>query len=123
MKTTYEIDGKSWIKISDAARLLKTNAIGIRKLMGDGRLEWHQSRANSRTLVVDRNAVIAMVHAKPFTMPPVKPMKGDRLKMSDKVRRERGGLWTSQHLRLTLPPVVGNESEERKKVDPGSSPG
>ena len=57
MKTTYEIDGKSWIKISDAARLLKTNAIGVRKLMGKDVLEWHQSRANSPT------------------MPPMKPMK------------------------------------------------
>ena len=102
-KGRYEIDGKRWMKVGEAARLLKTNAVGIRTMMGDGRLDWRQTRANSRTFVVDESAVLAMVKAMPLT-PPKKPkIQDDRARMSDGGRRERGDAWTAHHLRLTLP--------------------
>ena len=75
MSKRYDIDGKRWMKVSDAARLLKTNAVGIRTMMGDGRLDWRQTRVNSRTFVVDERAVLAMVKAMPLT-PPKKPKFG-----------------------------------------------
>ena len=36
MSKVYEIDGRRWIKISEVGRLLKTNAVGIRAMRGDG---------------------------------------------------------------------------------------
>lgn len=48
----YTIEGKTWIGIARAAKLLRTNAMGIRKLMGEGKLECRQTRVNSRTFVV-----------------------------------------------------------------------
>src|SRR3546814_18187178 len=52
-KHRYEIEGRGWLIASRAAALLGTNAAGIRKLMGDGTLEWRQARTNSSVLVVD----------------------------------------------------------------------
>jgi hypothetical protein len=116
-----EIEGKRWMKVADAARLLKTNAVGIRAMMGDGRLDWRQTRANSRTFVVDELAVLAMLKAKPLTVPPKPKIKDDRVSLGDGERRERGGLWIDHHLRLTVP--HDGDAARKKKADPGSSPG
>ena len=64
-KDRYEMEGRTWLPISRAAKLLGTNAQGIRKLMADSTLEWRQSRANSRTLVVDELAVMALRRDRP----------------------------------------------------------
>lgn len=48
----YTIEGKTWVSIARAAKLLRTNAVGIRKLMGEGKLDCRQTRLNSRTFVV-----------------------------------------------------------------------
>jgi hypothetical protein len=60
MKDRYEIDGRFWIPVGRAARLIGTNAAGLKKLMADGTLDWTQSRANSRILVVDEEAVLRL---------------------------------------------------------------
>ena len=46
--------------MSRAAVLLGTNALGIRKLMAEGVLEWRQTRVNSRTFVVREDQVLAL---------------------------------------------------------------
>lgn len=117
MSKVYEIDGRRWIKISEAARLLKTNAVGIRSMMGDGRLDWRQSRANSRMLVVDEIAVMTTLKAKPLTPPTQRKIKDDRIKLIDGERRERGGLWTDHHLRLTLPTTESLEANKACEPD------
>lgn len=91
--------------------------------MGDGRLDWRQSRANSRILVVDQEAVIAMVRAQPLTLPTSKQPKDNRPKMIDGGRPMRGGIRTDHHLRLTLPFPNSDNPAAKKKTDPGSSPG
>ena len=121
MNKRYDIEGRRWIKISEAARILKTNAVGIRKMMGDGRLDWRQTRANSRIFVVEESKVVELLKAMPMTVPKRPKIREDRTKLIDGGRRERGGLWIAHHLRLTLP---GDDEERREsKVDPGSGPG
>jgi hypothetical protein len=44
--------------------LLGTNAVGVRKLMAEGKLEWRQTRANSRTFVVRENQVLLLRNQK-----------------------------------------------------------
>lgn len=61
-KHRYEIEGRGWLIASRAAALLGTNAAGIRKLMGDGTLEWRQARTNSSVLVVDERQVFDLRH-------------------------------------------------------------
>src|SRR3546814_8693485 len=50
-KHRYEIEGRGWLIASRAAALLGTNAAGIRKLMGDGTLEWRQARRSEERRV------------------------------------------------------------------------
>lgn len=112
-KDRYSIDGRTWLSISHAAKLLGTNAQGVRKLMGEGKLDWRQTRANSRTFVVDEQAVIAlrkelpnkklMVSADPLASPP--PF--------EPIRRVRGFAWDAHHLRLTLPASEETKPKER----------
>jgi hypothetical protein len=92
-KDRYDIEGRAWLPISHAAKLLGTNAQGIRKLMGEGTLDWRQTRANSRTLVVDEHGVLALKASRPTVRlrrspdplaSPVKP---------NPTRAPRGGLW------------------------------
>lgn len=47
----YMKDGKAHYSVADAARLLRTNAQKVRELMGDGTLEWNQTRVNGRLIV------------------------------------------------------------------------
>ena len=56
----YEIDGKTWIGIARAAKLLRTNGLGVRRLMGEGRLECRQTRQNSRIFVVAYDDVMKL---------------------------------------------------------------
>ena len=58
----YEIDGTGWLIVGYAARLLGTSAAGVRKLMGDGTLDWRQVRPNSKILVVDERRVFDLRH-------------------------------------------------------------
>ena len=60
IKRRYTIDGQWWLPMSRAAVLLGTNSLGIRKLMAEGRLEWRQTRVNSRTFVVREDQVLAL---------------------------------------------------------------
>src|SRR3546814_16571173 len=64
-KHRYEIEGRGWLIASRAAALLGTNAAGIRKLMGDGTLEWRQARTNSSVLVVDERQVFDLRTERP----------------------------------------------------------
>jgi hypothetical protein len=59
-KHRYTIDGQSWLPISRAAVLLGTNALGVRKLMGEGALEWRQTRVNSLTFAVREDQVMSL---------------------------------------------------------------
>lgn len=52
-KRRYEIDGRSWVPLATAAKLIGTNAIGVRKLIEEGKLTARQSRAGSSILIVD----------------------------------------------------------------------
>jgi hypothetical protein len=63
-KLRYTIDGRQWLPVSRAAVLLGTNALGIRKLMAEGLLEWRQTRVNSLTFVVREDQVLALRSAK-----------------------------------------------------------
>jgi len=56
-KRRYEIDGKSWVPIGQAAKFIGTNASGIGKLIEAGKLTGRQSRAGSSILVVDLTQV------------------------------------------------------------------
>ena len=101
-KTRYEIEGQGWFTISRAAKLLGTNALGLRKLMGEGLLEWRQVRTDSKTFVVAEDAVMELRRQRPLAAPkrrepfPSKPP-------FEPQRRVRGGLWQQHHLRMTLP--------------------
>ena len=105
------IDGRRWISISRAAKLLGTNAQGVRKMMGDGRLDWHQPRANAR-LVVDEAMVnqLRLQRPRPRALRTPDPLASPPRAMPE--RRARGGLWIGHHLRMTLP---GPEEANRKK--------
>jgi hypothetical protein len=112
-KLSYEIEGRKCLSISRAAKLLGTNAQGVRKLMSEGALEWCQSRANSMTLVVEEKGVLALRLQRPQKLrrspdPLAWPRKVE-------VRRSGGGIFTEHHLRMTLP--VFDESGRKKKPE------
>lgn len=102
-KDHYELEGRVWLPISRAAKLLGTNAQGVRKLMADGTLEWRQTRANSRTLVVDQQGVLTLRKARPTPKLKRSPDPLAPAPQWEPSRRVRGGLWEAHHLRLTLP--------------------
>jgi hypothetical protein len=52
-KRRYEINGRSWVPITQAAKLIGTNALGVHKLIEDGKLSHRHSRAGSAIVVVD----------------------------------------------------------------------
>ena len=57
MKTSIEIDGKVYCKVSAAAKLLGTTPGKIRQLMGNGTLDWAQARVNG-PVVVSRESLV-----------------------------------------------------------------
>lgn len=57
MKASVEIDGRTYCKVSVAARFLGTTPGKIRQLMGDGTLEWAQARVNG-PIVVSRDSLV-----------------------------------------------------------------
>lgn len=101
-KTRYEIDGRSWVRISRAAELLGTNAQGVRKLMTEGLLDWRQLRANSSTLLVDLTTVLNQRSERATVKSLLSPDPLKRLPKKE-ARRPSGGMFTDHHLRLTLP--------------------
>lgn len=48
----YEIEGKLYVSLGRAAKLLSTNGVSVRRLVGEGKLACRQTRVNSRTFVV-----------------------------------------------------------------------
>ncbi|HYI46876.1 MAG TPA: hypothetical protein VEX35_00270 [Allosphingosinicella sp.] len=102
-KRRYVIDGRGWLIVSRAAELLGTNAQSVRKLMGEGALEWRQTRANSRTFVVDEAGVVALKKNRPPVKLKRSPDPLARPPNPVPERRARGGLSEAHHLRLTLP--------------------
>jgi hypothetical protein len=112
-KLSYEIDGNRWLPISRAAKLLGTNALGVRKLMSEGKLDWRQSRANSMTLVVEEKGVLALRLERPPKLRP-SPDPLARVRKPEPIR-SGGGIFTEHHLRMTLP--VNDETAKRKKPD------
>lgn len=112
-KLSYDIEGRKWLPISRAAKLLGTNAQGVRKLMSEGALDWRQSRTNSMTLVVEEKGVLALRLQRPQKLrrspdPLARPRKVE-------VRRSGSGIFTEHHLRMTLPVI--EESSRKKKPD------
>jgi hypothetical protein len=101
-KERYEIEGRQWVPISRAAELLATNAQGVRKLMAQGTLDWRQTRANSRTLVVDEQAVMALRKELPDRALMRSPDPLASRPPRDVLRRVRSEVWDAQHLRVTL---------------------
>ena len=99
----YEIEGRRWLSIARAAKLLGTNAQGVRKLMGSGALDWCQSRANSTRLVVDEAGVMKLRAERPPARSRKHPAPKRERDRPWPERRTRGGLWEAHHLRLTLP--------------------
>ena len=113
-KDHYEIDGRRWLSISRAAKLLGTNAQGIRKLMGEGALEWRQTRANSRTFVVDERAVLELRMTRPRAIKrSPDPLATRRKEPLGKSSGGGGGIFFEHHLRLTLPPDEGQVSKRK----------
>jgi hypothetical protein len=102
-KDRYEFDGQGWLSIQRAAKLLGTNSQAIRKLMSEGKLEWRQTRANSRTFVVEEKAVLALRQERPAGKLIRSPDPLAKPPRPEPFRREGGGLWEAHHLRLTLP--------------------
>jgi hypothetical protein len=132
-KDRYEIEGRSWLTIVRTAKLLGTNAQGVRKLMGEGVLEWRQTRANSSRLVVDEQAVMALrkerppVRLKRSPDPLARPERDPFPRSRGPAARGSGGL-VGHQIRATLAPADEQPElrkflEDRKKLDPGSSPG
>jgi hypothetical protein len=50
-KKIYKKEGQLYYSVSITAKMLGTSPGKVRKLMGDGTLEWNQSRLNGRILV------------------------------------------------------------------------
>jgi hypothetical protein len=109
-KDRYEIGGRCWLSIARAAKLLGTNAQGVRKLMGEGALEWRQTRANSSRLVVDEQAVMALRKERPPVRlrrspdPLARPERDPFPPPRGPMARGRGGLDAHQ-IRVTLAPA------------------
>lgn len=118
-ETSYVIEGRRWLPIARAAKLLRTNAQAIRRLMGEGRLDWRQTRANSTKFAVAEDEVMKLRAELPDSAF-LKKRKPKRPAPSEPPRRVRGDLWEGHHLRLTLPAI---DDIEKKKADPGPSPG
>ena len=57
------VNGVACYSIGDAAKMLGTNALGVRNLIDEGRLEAVQSRVNSRTFVVTGQSIIDYKYA------------------------------------------------------------
>jgi hypothetical protein len=114
-KLRYELEGTVWLPIARAAKLLKTNASGVRTLMGSGVLEWRQTRANSRTFVVAEDAVMKLRAKLPGVKFQAKKKPSPKAPEFEPVRRARGGLWQEHHLRLTLPHLEEDEEKNSKK--------
>jgi hypothetical protein len=102
-KLRYILGDKAWLPISRAAGLLRTNATGIRKLMGEGVLDWRQTRANSRTFVVAEVDVMRLRANLPDAKLIKKKEPLPKVPLFEPYRRTRGGLWQDHHLRMTLP--------------------
>jgi hypothetical protein len=51
-------DGVAYYRISDAAKLLGTNTAKIKALMASGQLEWIQSRAGSKTFLINADSIL-----------------------------------------------------------------
>lgn len=115
-KDRYEIEGRTWLPISRAAKLLGTNAQGVRKLMGDGSLDWRQPRANSRTMVVDEQAVMALRRERPAPKLKRSPDPLARLPKAQRPEMERG---TMNPLRARL----RNQIEFIPPAPDGGAPG
>jgi hypothetical protein len=54
------LDGQTYYSIADAAKMLGTNAKKVRQLMGDGELEWRQTRFNSKRFVVSGESIVRL---------------------------------------------------------------
>ena len=52
-KRRYSIDGEAWVPVAVAAKLLGTNAVGVRKLIAEGNLHSRQSRLGSSIVIVN----------------------------------------------------------------------
>ena len=131
-KDRYELDGRTWLSIARTAKRLGTNAQGVRKLMGDGTLEWRQSRANSTRLVVAAQAVMALRKQRPAARikrspDPLARPERDPFPPSRGPAARGGGMMDAHRIRATLAPTDDQPELRRflkdRKVDPGSRPG
>lgn len=59
LKPVYSFDGKRWMPIGRAAKLIGTNTATVKRMMGDGRLEWSQN-PNGLALLVEETGVLAL---------------------------------------------------------------
>jgi hypothetical protein len=59
LKPVYTVDGRSWMPIGRAAKLIGTNTATVKRMMGDGRLEWRQN-PNGLALLVEETGVLAL---------------------------------------------------------------
>ncbi|WP_395612111.1 hypothetical protein [Allosphingosinicella sp.] len=111
-KLSYEIDGRRWIPISRAAKLLGTSTEGVRRMMGDGTLDWRQPRVNARRFVVDEEMVnqLRLKRPRPRALRSPDPLARPRRTES---KPPSGGMFTAHHLRMTLP-VIDESARKRK---------
>ena len=107
------VEGRTWLPISRAAKLLGTNAQGVRKLMADGSLDWRQTRANSCTFVVDEKRVVALSSELPPRKIKRSPDPLARSPKAEPMQRTRGSIRDAHHLRMTLPITDDPESKRR----------
>lgn len=62
-KLVHIIDGKRWLRVAHAAKLLRATSARVREWMGDGTLEWRQLKTNSTNFVVAERDVAALALA------------------------------------------------------------
>lgn len=117
-KDRYELDGRTWLSIARAAKLLGTNAQGVRKLIGEGKLEWRQTRANSSRLMVEEQAIMKLRRERPLIRlkrspdPLARPERDPFPPSSGPVARG-GGMFDAHRIRATLAPA--DEQPELRK--------
>lgn len=60
LKPVYVIEGQRWLPLPRAAKMLATNMATIKRLMGDGTLEWRQLYEGWTTFVVEEAGIIRL---------------------------------------------------------------
>jgi hypothetical protein len=97
--TKVILDGKVFYSIADTAKMLGTNAVKVRTLIGQGQLEARQTRFNSKRFVVSGESIIRFKYPDPAS--------------GDSKVNESAGHTSRPPLTPTLSPQAGRGSPQR----------